>query len=294
MRRLLVPLIGMPAGLALGVFTVLWSGSDRARIATAPVAAESSPVLAAARPPQHAVSLPKVGPFPADRLRPPVDATTQASGTGFFAAARTVITAAHVVSDCRAIRLVSQHLLPTEARLVAVDAENDIAVLQSAAPAPANLTIADYADAEFSEAGAAAAPARVLVYGFPATARRDVPNTTWASLVNDSFDHSAPLEKNPRTLLWMQNRDIAQGYSGGPILNPANGQVLGIVRALIDPARAAAAYGIVTPNLSIGPGSAPLRAILAADTLDRGAAADDTDDIFSRASKATVHVVCWQ
>lgn len=88
---------------------------------------------------------------------------------------------------------------------------------------------------------------RALVYGFPATARRDVPDTTWASLVNDRLAHSAVLEKDPRSLLWMQNRDIARGYSGGPILNPVNGQVLGIVRALIDPECAAAAYGIVTP-----------------------------------------------
>ena len=85
-------------------------------------------------------------------------------------------------------------------------------------------------------------------------------------------------------------RDIARGYSGGPILNPVNGQVLGIVRALIDPERAAAAYGIATPDLSIGPGIAPLRAILPHDSRE----SDDSDDIFTRARKATVHVFCWQ
>ncbi len=273
MRRLLAPLIGIPLGLTAAALAVLWFRPDPAR-------AQPVPVVVIAQPPQHAAALPKVGPFPPDRLRPPADATTQASGTGFFAGPHTVITAAHVVSDCREIRLVSQHFSSTEATLVTVDGENDIAVLHAAAPAPAHLAIA----------GPATPPARALVYGFPATARRDVPDTTWATLVNDRLATSAVLEKDPRTLLWMQNRDIARGYSGGPILNPVNGQVLGIVRALIDPERAAAAYGIATPDLSIGPGIAPLRAILPHDSRE----SDDSDDIFTRARKATVHVFCWQ
>ena len=279
MRRLLAPLIGIPLGLTVAALAALWFGPDPAR-------AEPVPASLTTQPPQHAAALPKVGPFPPDRLRPPADATTQASGTGFFAGPHTVITAAHVVSECRAIRLVSQHFPSTEATLVTVDGENDIAVLHTAAPAPAHLAIA----------GPATPPTRALVYGFPATARRDVPDTTWASLVNDRLAHSAVLEKDPRTLLWMQNRDIARGYSGGPILNPVNGQVLGIVRALIDPERAAAAYGIVTPDLSIGPGTAPLRAILTQGTPDpdTDTDTDDSDDIFTRARKATVHVFCWQ
>ncbi len=272
MRRLIPPLIGIPVGLAIAALAAAWIGPDAAR-------AEQVAVIVPAHPPQHAAALPKVGPFPPDRLRPPADATTQASGTGFFVGVRTVITAAHVVSECRSIRRVSQYLAPTEAVLATIDAEHDIAVLYAAAPAPAHLAIAEHA----------APPSRALVYGFPATARRDVPDSTWATLVNDRLGDSAVLEKDPRTLLWMQNRDIAQGYSGGPILNPATGKVLGIVRALIDPQRAAAAYGIVTPDLSIGPGTMPLRTVLAGDSPDP----DDTDDIFTRARKATVHVFCW-
>ncbi len=200
-----------------------------------------------------------------------------------------MVTAAHVVNDCRAIHLVSQHLPPTEARLLAVDAENDIAILVADAAAPAHLDIG----------GTGITPTRVLVYGFPATARQDVPNTTWASLVNNSLvndrlGQGTTLQTDPHALLWMQNRDIAQGYSGGPILNPANGQVLGIVRALIDPERAVAAYGIATPDLSIGPGVAPLRAILARESIAHDAAPSSAEDMFTRARKATVHVFCWQ
>ena len=301
MARLPAKLIGVPLALTLTALAALWTvhlciepqgiepqgiepqGIEPQGIEPGRMRVAGGPAVTTL-PPQHAASLPKIGPFPSDRLHPPSDATTQASGTGFFATPYAVITAAHVVSDCRAIGLVSQHLPATAARLVAVDAENDIAVLLADAAAPAHLDIAN----------AAAPPTRVLVYGFPATARRDVPNTTWASLVNHSFGPASALENDPATLLWMQNRDIAQGYSGGPILNPATGQVLGIVRALIDPARAAQAYGIAMPDLSIGPGAAPLRAMLAHESIRPGTATDSEDDIFTRARKAIVHVYCWQ
>ncbi len=283
MRRFLAPLIGIPLGLAMAGLAAAWAVPDLPRLDLARAEALLHPVLApGAVPPHGAAPLPRVLPLPHDPMRPPPGTAAQASGTGFFAAPQTVLTAAHVVSECRAIRLVSRHLPPTEARLVAIDAEHDIAVLHAAAAAPAQLDIA--ADNR--------TPARVLVHGYPASAGRDVPATTWATLVNDNLATAARLERDPRTLLWLQNRDIAQGYSGGPILDPADGRVVGIVRALIDPQRAAAAYGIATPHLSIGPGATPLRAMLGGAAED-GEVADD-DDIFTRARKATVHVFCWQ
>jgi len=270
MRQFLAPLIGIPLGLAMAGLAAAWAGPALPRLDL-----------------PRAAALPQVLPFPHDPMRAPPGAVAQASGTGFFAASHTVLTAAHVVSDCRMIRLVSRHLPPTEARLVAVDDEHDIAVLHAAAAAPAHLGIA--ADDR--------APGRVLVHGFPAGSGRDVPATTWASLVNDTIASATLLERDPRTLVWLQNRDIAQGYSGGPILDPANGRVVGIVRALIDPKRAAAAYGIATPDLSIGTGAMPLRAALGDSAKGAGVAEDEGaigDDIFTRARKATVHVFCWQ
>ncbi len=219
-----------------------------------------------------------------EAMRPPPGTVALSSGAGFFAAADgSVITAAHVVQGCRTIRLVSRHLAPVAARLVASDSGNDIALLMAdGVRVPAHLAIA---------------PARpgmqhVLVLGFPAGARADVPDETWASVVNDRLRHTAALETDRRALLWLQNREIAQGYSGGPIVDPFSGHVVGIVRALIDAQRGARAYGIATPDLSIGPGAAPLRAMLARTT-----AGDDgppQGDLFDQARRATVHVLCWQ
>lgn len=64
---------------------------------------------------------------------------------------------------------------------------------------------------------------------------------------------------------------------------------MGIVRALIDPQRAAAAYGIVTTDLWIAPGSAPLRTMLG-HSVDRAAETADSDEIFTRARKAMLRV----
>ena len=273
MHRALAPLIGIPLGLFIAGVAVWWARP------LLPWPGASG--VEAARP----AGLPRVLPFALDPMAAPPGATVQATGTGFFAADHQVVTAAHLVSECRAIRLVSRHLPPTAARLVAVDVEHDIAVLHVAALAPARLDI-----------GAGAhVPGQVLVYGFPAGATRDVPATTWAGVVNDSLagdklHRGAGLEMDPRTLVWTQARDIAQGYSGGPMLDPADGRVVGIVRAVIDRDRAAAAYGIATPDLSIGPGVAPLRAVLAQPQ----ATAEDADDIFTRARKAVVRVYCWR
>ena len=279
MRRLLAPLSTLALTLAL---VLLLAGVEMPRLALPRLDALLHPVLAPGAVPGHAIApLPRVLPFPHDPLRPPPGTTAQASGTGFFAAPHIVVTAAHVVVECQAIRLVSRHLPATEARLVAIDAEHDIAVLHTTATAPAHLAIAS----------GTTVPDSVLVYGYPIGAHHDTPATARARLVNASVGGSTNLEINPRNLLWLQNREIAQGYSGGPVLNPADGSVIGIIRALIDPRRAASAYGIATPDLSIGPGTAPLRAMLGAMA---EAAAPSNEDILTRTAKATVNVLCWQ
>ena len=55
-----------------------------------------------------------------------------------------------------------------------------------------------------------------------------------------------------------------------------------------------AAYGIATPDLSIGPGVAPLRAMLACESIAHDTAPSNAEDMFTRARDATVHVFCWQ
>ncbi len=295
MRRLLAPLIIATLGLASpAVAEEIEGARDGHGHPQGRIESMAQPVLASGviAPPVAGAGLPQVHLLPYDPLRPPPEAVAEATGTGFFASAQgLVVTAAHVVQACRAIRVVSRHMAATAARVVAMDAEHDIAVLQAAAPGPAHLAI-----------GPARAGGRVAVFGYPAQARmlalavaapRPVvaPQVTWAAIVNDSFVHRAALETDPATLVWMQAPEIAQGYSGGPILDAGSGHVVGIVRALIDPVRAVAAYGIATPDLSIGPGAGPLRAMLGGGA---AAAVQDDEDVLARAGKATVQILCWQ
>jgi S1-C subfamily serine protease len=316
MRAWLPPLIGLPLGLALAGLAILWLAPAIERLDRGHLLAE----LALARPPAHAApassrpqatppppavpaaatALPRVvtltHPVPGtepnvvamqDPMRPPPGATTQASGTGFFVSARGMLfTAAHVVRDCRAIRIVSRHVPPTPAELVVVDAEHDIALLHAPGiVVPAQLAI-----------GPASPGAQDLfVLGFPSGARRDVPDETWAHLVNGYLTEQTTLERNPGSLIWLQARDIAQGYSGGPVVDPGSGRVVGIVRALIDARRAEDTYGIVMPDLSIGPGAQRLAAVLQGEALPVGVvpASFGGAPALEAARRATVHVFCW-
>jgi len=297
MRSWVAPFIGLTLGMALAGLAVWWLGPTLSRLDRAHLIALLRPApkpVAAVMPPPRVITQPRIippsGPAPGrveDLLQPPPGATAQASGTGFFVSSRgTVMTAAHVVSGCQAIRILSRHVPPTAAELVAYDPENDIALLQtSGVDVPAQLNIGVPGQGTQS----------LFVLGFPQGARRDVPDETWARLVNDSFPHNAPLETNPATLVWLQNRDIAQGYSGGPIVDPETGRVVGIVRALIDTKKAELAYGIGMPNLSIGPGAAPLRAAMGRQTVRDGVVPVSIggDRALDEARRATVHVYCW-
>ena len=243
--------------------------------AAAPVSADppgwAAAVLTPALAPSPAGALPRVRPMPPDPFRAPPGAQGLASGSGFFADTHTVVTAAHVVAGCQAIALASPHLPPVAARVLAADDGHDIAVLHSEGAAPAVLALGG------------AAPERVLVMGFAGPLRRGATAAaSWASLANGRIGAEVALERDPAALLWLQNRDIAQGYSGGPVLDPGTGRVVGLVRATLDPALAARHYGIALPDLAIGPGVAPLRAMLGAGRQESGVA-----------EKAVVNVLCW-
>jgi S1-C subfamily serine protease len=172
-------LLGLAIGLAVGgaalslfmprIEAALVSGPPPAQ-ATQPAASQAAPASPAIHPSQQIAPpvglpvpvvvlpvptpLPNVAyhdPVPQSPDAPPLPAvigpsqpskTLGTAGTGFFIAEDgSLLTAAHVVTECPQTAIVSSFVKPTAAEIVASDAKQDIALLR-AASAPASYTSA--------------------------------------------------------------------------------------------------------------------------------------------------------
>jgi S1-C subfamily serine protease len=243
------------------------------------------PRIAAAMPLPQPDALPSIiypdPPPPTETHKP----GTGVAGTGFFVASDgSLITAAHVVSGCRRTRIVSQLVKPATAELIATDEKHDIALLRAAHVAPpATLPV-----------GRPAAPGgRLFVLGYPATGGQLIPTETWATLENEKF-LPGPVEfTDPRRLIWAAAPVVNHGFSGGPMLDPRNGEVVGIVRGMVDSVHLhAVRAGIPASGMVIGPGSGVVAALLRQEGADRDTVSVSGDEALDTARRATVHVLC--
>jgi S1-C subfamily serine protease len=229
-----------------------------------------------------AAALPKVYPAPTPQLHRPGSGI---AGTGFFVAADgSLLTAAHVVAECARIRIASRWVQPTTAELIATDGVQDIALLRAhqAAP-PAILPIGR----------PAGTGGRLFVLGYPETGGPLVATETWAALENLQFQPGPAELTDPRRVIWAAAPAVGHGFSGGPMLDPRNGQVVGIVRGMVDSTRLHSVRATIPASgMVIGPGSSPLHAMLRRE----GAAGDVLpalgDAALDNARRATVHVLC--
>lgn len=210
---------------------------------------------------------------------------TAVAGTGFFVASDgSLLTAAHVVSGCRQTRIASALVKPAVAELIATDTQQDIALLRAAhVTPPATLAI-----------GRPAAPGgRLFVLGYPATGGPLIATETWANLANSKFPPAPPAFTDPRRLIWAEDPVINHGFSGGPMVDTRNGEVVGIVRGMVDSSHLHAMQAsIPAAGMVIGPGSAPLTALLRQEGAESDAVSVSGDEAIDTARRATVHVVC--
>lgn len=260
---------------------------------TMPAPTAQSPVLRRVELPRIATLAPRTEPLPNIVYpdRPQADGRgthapgTGVAGTGFFVASNgSLLTAAHVVSGCRETRIASELVKPSVARLIASDERQDIALLRAASVAPpATLAV-----------GHPAAPhGRLFVLGYPASGGPLIPTETWAALANETFQPAPAEYTDPRQVIWAAAPAVDHGFSGGPMLDPRNGAVVGMVRGMVDSRRLHTERpSIPASGMVIGPGSAPLAALLRQEGADPGAIPISGSDALDAARRATVHVLC--
>lgn len=170
----------------------------------------------------------------AERARP---FRFHSAGTAFAINAEGVmLTSAHVVEPCHAVELRipgAVRRLPVE--VLAMDAENDLAVVRSDYRAPAILRLAPYLPEQGEPVG---------VLGFPHEGKiRLEPKLTPATV---NYDLSDP---RLRGLLGVVGA-VRRGHSGGPVLD-SRGRVIGVLKAKIDSVAAHRLSGAVLKDLGV-------------------------------------------
>jgi putative serine protease PepD len=146
------------------------------------------------------------------------DQSGSAQGTGFEVdASGDIVTNYHVISDAASIRVTLDNGVSYQAKVVAQDASNDLAVLRIDAPAARlhPLALADSSNLQVGDA--------VLAIGDP----YGLTDTATAGIVS-ALDRTINAPNGSKITDAIQtDAALNSGNSGGPLLN-ASGQVIGV------------------------------------------------------------------
>jgi len=311
--------LGLAVGLALGgaaLYLFLPRIEAALRPAPPPAAQQAAPPVEPAppdvdqdAPPAPVAAIPAPAPLPSigyDDLSPqhPGDSPLPAvaplpavigpsqpakpigtAGTGFFIAADgSLLTAAHVVTECRRTVIVSRFVPPTAVDIIAADARQDLALLRASHLHPPGILPLGRPVSRL-----------LVVLGYPATAGPTIPAETWATLENDKFPAQVAALADPRETIWIEAAAVTHGFSGGPIFDPGNGSVVGLVRGTITDQRLRLVRGMPTSGMAIGPGVERLSGFLRqqAPRFESAQPSDTGNAAIDDARRATVHVLCW-
>ncbi len=147
------------------------------------------------------------------------------SGTGFLHKSGRVITAAHVVADCPGATVVGVENRPVKVKSVAIDAERDLALLALETPLSAEaLPLA--ADKSLPIG------LQVSTWGYPFGYGGPAPLLSVGYLSGVDYRKT----RSGKTVReWVVNASFNHGNSGGPLIDIANGSVIGVVSSKLLP-----------------------------------------------------------
>lgn len=206
-------------------------------------------------------------------------APTQRTGSGFAIDREgAVVTNHHVVKGCSALE-VRQASNSYPARIIAQDANADLAVLKVSAV----LTTATLRD------GAIQVGEAVYVAGFPLAGVL----STDMNFTNGVVASASGLRGNITQL--QLTAPVQQGNSGGPLLDQS-GSVVGVVVGKLDAIRVAGATGDIPQNVNFAIKVDVLRMFLDANRVNHTPASSttklDSVQVANKARDSTVQVIC--
>ena len=202
------------------------------------------------------------------------------NGTGFFVAPEGVLlTNYHVIEDCRHITAAVGGSR-TDAKLLATDESNDLALLQIDAPSPAV--------AQFRRQGPQLGE-DVFVAGFPLHGLLSSMNFT-------SGNVSATTGLGGDARLLQTTAPVQPGNSGGPMLD-ASGRVIGVVVVKLDAMAIARETGDIPQNINFAIKGAIARSFLSVHDINYAEGASNArlerTAVAQSARRFTTLVECW-
>jgi S1-C subfamily serine protease len=207
--------------------------------------------------------------------------TTVRTGSGFAISHAThIVTNAHVVAQCKSLRVLSG-AQQAAARVLAIDVDADLAVLQTSLSVPKTMAMRSSPALRLGES--------VIAFGFPLTGAL----SQGGNLTTGNVSALAGLRDDPKYI--QVTAPVQPGNSGGPLLD-GGGNVIGVITAKLDALAVAKRTGDVPQNVNFAVRADVLEAFLQTHKIPYDVAVMDRQlavaDVAEMAKQASVRVEC--
>ena len=207
--------------------------------------------------------------------------TAVRTGSGFAISHAThIITNAHVVAQCKSLRVLSG-AQQASARVLAIDVDADLAVLKTSLSVPKTMAMRSSPALRLGES--------VIAFGFPLTGAL----SQGGNLTTGNVSALAGLRDDPKYI--QVTAPVQPGNSGGPLLD-GGGNVIGVITAKLDALAVAKRTGDVPQNVNFAVRAEVLEGFLQTHKIPYDVAVTDSQlavaDVAEMAKQASVRVEC--